>query len=492
VLLSLLLSSACMGGSSSAGHGQQQVSSPPAAAAELTRQDEQTIQAEEQKQGDTSWGVNAWAKPDVLAGFSTPASALPGEPLMLHIRGVDPKVTVGVFRMGYYGGTGARKVFQTDLTVRPPSRPVVVRASTRTVGADWSEGLALKTSGWTEGDYLARLSASGKQTWVPFTLRSRSFKGKLVLLSANTTWQAYNAWGGRSLYHGVDGATATRAYAVSFDRPYDYGNGAADFGGNERPLVQLAEQLGLPVAYAVSTDLQTSPGLLDGARGVISLGHDEYWSTAMRAQLSSARDGGTNLAFLGANAIYRHIRLENLPSGKNRLEIDYKTGRLDPITAKNPSEATWDWPAGPKPRDGDALTGGHYTCNPVQADLLLRRDAPWPLNDLATRLTRLPGLVGSEYDKLVSDRTHPANTISLARSPVTCRGTNDHADVTYYTTPSGAAGFDVGTSTWICVLTDGCGAIKTSPQVRAVVLTVTTRVLRAFAAGPAGRSHPVR
>jgi hypothetical protein len=463
-----------------------------AAAEVAARQGEQTIQAEEQKQGDTSWGVDTWAKPAVLAGYATPASALPGDSLVLHVRSVDPKVTIGVFRMGYYGGTGARKVFQTERVLRPPSRPVVVRASTRTVGANWSDGLALQTSGWTEGDYLARLSASGKQTWVPFTLRSKSFTGKLVLLSANTTWQAYNAWGGRSLYHGVDGATASRAYAVSFDRPYDYGNGAADFGGNERPLVQLAEQLGLPVAYAVSTDLQTSPGLLDGARGIISMGHDEYWSTAMRAQLMSARGGGTNLAFLGANAIYRHIRLEDLPSGKNRLEIDYKTGRLDPITASNPSEATWDWPAGPGHKDGDDLTGGHYTCNPVHSDLVLRPNAPWPFNDLATPLTRLPGLVGSEYDKLVADQTHPANTVSLARSPVNCRGTSDHSDVTYYTTPSGAAGLDVGTSTWICVLTNSCGAVKTSPEVRAVVLEVTSRVLRAFAAGPAGRAHPVR
>jgi hypothetical protein len=51
------------------------------------------------------------------------------------------------------------------------------------------------------------------------------------------------------------------------------------------------------------------PGQLDGARAVVSEAHDEYWSPTMRAVLTRARDRGTSLAFIGANEIYRRIRL---------------------------------------------------------------------------------------------------------------------------------------------------------------------------------------
>lgn len=86
---------------------------------------------------------------------------------------------------------------------------------------------------------------------------------------------------------------------MSFDRPLDYGHDAGEYAGNELPLLRLAEQLRLPLAFATDTDLQAAPSLLDWAQAVISLGHDEYWSSAMRAQLLRARDlTGMNLAFL--------------------------------------------------------------------------------------------------------------------------------------------------------------------------------------------------
>ena len=44
------------------------------------------------------------------------------------------------------------------------------------------------------------------------------------------------------------------------------------------PVVALAERLKLPLAYADDIDLERDPHLLDGATGVISMGHDEYYS----------------------------------------------------------------------------------------------------------------------------------------------------------------------------------------------------------------------
>ena len=105
-----------------------------------------------------------------------------------------------------------------------------------------------------------------------------------MLVNAVTTWQAYNRWGGYSLYTRPDGTMGDRARAVSFDRPYQAKNmqGAGDFLFFELPLVQFAERSGLPLGYATDVDLSADPHLLDGARAMVTLGHDEYWSQQMR------------------------------------------------------------------------------------------------------------------------------------------------------------------------------------------------------------------
>ena len=100
-------------------------------------------------------------------------------------------------------------------------------------------------------------------------------------MKAVTTEQAYNLWGGRSLYAGPDGGFDTRSRAVSFDRPYDDAKGAALFFHDEQGLVNTAERLGLPVGYITNLELDAEPDLLAGARALISGGHDEYWSRAM-------------------------------------------------------------------------------------------------------------------------------------------------------------------------------------------------------------------
>ena len=454
---------------------------------------DKAVAAEQSKAGTSSWMVRSWAKPDVLGGYTSTSSVKPGEPISLHVRSIHRTVHVAAYRTGFYGGTGATQVWQRDVLVLPPGPPTLLQAATRTWTANWPESTSVSTKNWAPGHYLFLLSAGGQQTWVPFTLRSPSFAGKVVIITENTTWQAYNAYGGASLYHGSNGARKTRAYIVSHDRPIDYGSGAGDFKGNEMPLIRLADELKLPLAFATDTDLEAAPGLLDGARAIISLGHDEYWSSRMRAQLLQARDKtGTNLAFLGANAIYRHIRLEALNGRANRLEVGYKSASLDPISTSNPAEATADWPSGPVPRDGKELTGAAYQCNPVHGDLVLTDTSTWLTHGLHLAPGfRLVNVLGSEYDKIVPGAPAPTSLMSIARSPLTCVGRADHADFAYYTVQSGAAGVDVGTSTWVCVLQNACGALHISPQVRDVVTAITTTILTEFARGPAGARHPV-
>ena len=154
--------------------------------------------------------------------------------------------------------------------------------------APWKRDVTIDTAGWTPGVYVLKLRArSGAQTLVPYVVSSPSARGTVALVAPVTTWQAYNGWGGYSLYDGPPGDR--RAWAVSFDRPYHLAPGANDFRSNLLPVVVLAEKLGVPLSYYTNVDLDARPGLLAGARGYVSVGHDEYWTPAMRDGVSAGR-----------------------------------------------------------------------------------------------------------------------------------------------------------------------------------------------------------
>jgi hypothetical protein len=236
------------------------------------------------------------------------------------------------------------------------------------------------TDGWPDGSYLLRLDAdSGAQRFVPLTVRSASTAGKVVIKNSVATWQAYNLWGGYDLYQGPAGPAdyANRSLAVSLDRPFDR-EGAYLFLVYERKLIELAERLGLPLAYATSMDLAEQPRLLDGASAIISPGHDEYWSPPERAHVTAARDQGTNVAFLGANACFRRTRLADTKRDSSRLVICYKTSYLrDPQYGHDDAVVTSDWREPPHPDPESALTGTLYESNPTVADYVVTSPDAW-------------------------------------------------------------------------------------------------------------------
>jgi N,N-dimethylformamidase beta subunit-like protein len=222
----------------------------------------------------------------------------------------------------------------------------------------------------------------------------------------------------------------------------------------------------------------------------LTLGHDEYWSTTMRQHATQARDRGVNLAFLGGNEVYRHIRFDSTAIGPNRLEIDYKSFDEDPYSKTNPAEATPEWRSPPFPRPESVLLGNHYRCNPAHADLVVANADNWLLRGIVHNGQRLPGLVGDEYARVDLTVPTPRPIEVLFHSPLTCRGRRDFADVTYYTTHSGAAVFSAGTQYWICALAPDCGHSNRDAQAHQAITAITTRLLQAFAAGPAGAAHP--
>jgi hypothetical protein len=196
-----------------------------------------------------------------------------------------------------------------------------------------------------------------------------------------------------------------------------------------------------------------------------------------------------NLAFLGGNEIYRHIRFEDSALGPDRVEVDYKSFAEDPVSRTNPPEATPQWRDPPYPRPESVLLGNFYECNPAQADMVAVDPGNWLLAGIVTRGQVLPHMIGNEYERVDLRVPTPRPIEVLFHSPVTCRGTSDFSDATYYTTPGGAAVFSAGTQYWICGLDPTCVQGHDSAG---YLDAVTTRLLTAYAQGPAGRAHPAQ
>ncbi|MFF4563802.1 N,N-dimethylformamidase beta subunit family domain-containing protein [Streptomyces sp. NPDC001435] len=453
-------------------------------------------EAERDAAGTPDWRIVSLGPPDAIAGYADRVSVTPGQEFGLFVSTTAASFRVSAFRVGWYGGALARRMWTS-----PPIRGRVQHApqiapETCTVHTNWRRTLALDTASWPEGAYLLRLdAATGHQRYVPLIVRSVRGTGRTVLLHAPATWQAYNRWGGSSLYAGATGSYETRSLAVSFDRPYDM-DGAAKFRVYEWAAVVLAERLGIPLAYSTGLDVHADPTVLDGAAAVVCLGHDEYWTPQQRAHVTQARDAGTNVAFLGANTCFRRIRLEPGRGADDRTVVCYKSAyRADPCYPGQPALVTTDFRTAPAPDPESSLTGVLYEGYPVDAPYVVHSAGHWLHEGTGVRAgDAFPHLVGVEYDRVMPGAGTPRLLEITAHSPLVCAGRPSHSDSAYYTVPSGAGVFASGTMRWVEALVAGTGELGRDhgmdARTRAFVTRTTENLLRAFAEGPTARHRP--
>src|SRR5690606_22243573 len=97
----------------------------------------------------------------------------------------------------------------------------------------------------------------------------------------------------------------------------------------ERRFVRFAEARGHRFDYAVNSDLDLRPEVLDGYRLMMSVGHDEYWSWGMRDTVDSHVARGGNLAIFSGNAVYWQVRYED--DGQTMVCHKYTARQTDPV-----------------------------------------------------------------------------------------------------------------------------------------------------------------
>ena len=459
--------------------------------------------AENQRPGTLDWIVN-FVQPDhALEGFASQVSAVSGDDVVLFINTEAPAVQVQAYRMGYYQGLGGRLVYQSDM-VRATTQPMpTVSAGTGTVSCPWTPTLSVSVDDtWPPGCYLLKLVGSGGQEqFVPLTVRDDASTAAFVFQNSVTTWQAYNLYGNYSLYYGPNGSGgqdfAHRARVVSFDRPYPqkWASGAADFVGNEFPLLYNLESLGLDVTYWTDVDLHTNPQLLANHRCLLSLGHDEYWSRPMREAAQSANASGCNLAFLGSNACYRQIRLEPTSIGPNRLQVCYKSAAEDPIVNQDPALTTVNWNETPVNDPESIMIGSTYQSVGANADMVVTDASSWFFDgcDLTDGQV-LPTMIVGEYDRYVPSLPGPTTLDVIAHSPVPGQG--NWSDLTYFTSsPTSGGVLASGSAMFVSRLSNSMAMpanvlFRAVPGETDILLRAMENLYGLFGQGPAGATTP--
>jgi hypothetical protein len=409
------------------------------------------VQLENAQPGTAGWRVPR-APDHAIEGYASEVSVAPGGSLDLHVATAPAaSYRVELYRLGWYGGAGGRLVacLPASCTGDEAGRaqPVPTPDPTGYLDAGWVVTDSVRVpSTWVSGYYLAVLrlttgAAAGRGSWVPFVVRAPAARHSAILVQAAVnTWQAYNRWGGLSLYKDVAGESCKGICTrVSFNRPYD--PTTQNFWDYELPLVHFLEESGYDVSYTTDVDTDLDPGELLRHRLVVVAGHDEYWTKRMRDAFEAARALGTNLVFMGANTGYWQMRYASL----RRTIVEYRIGALDP--EPNPALKTIRFRDLVPPRPECELEGVQY----ARADLEptdVRHDYsvapaalsdPWFAGTGFTASSQLPGLVGYEWDALKPGCRVPPATVLFHYG-----GAPAPADAVRYVATSGAVVFSAG------------------------------------------------
>ncbi len=468
------------------------------------------IACENTQAGDppSDWQING-SGDQSIQGFATSMSVNPGDTVTFKIKTTASSYHFDILRLGYYQGNGARKLaggLRPSASL-PQSQPACQNDTAATGLIDCGNWAV--SASWTvpstavSGVYLAHVvrDDTGGSSHIVFVVRNDASHSDMLFQTSDETWQAYNTYGGNSLYacsvNCPPGSPAVYkgASKVSYNRPFHSADD--DSGGRswlmyaEYDMIRFLEANGYDVSYTSGLDVGTTTGgsLLNNHKTFLSTGHDEYWSGTQRANVEAARDRGLNLAFFSGNEVFWKTRLESSIAGTstpNRTLVCYKETHYDGVVdPQDPPTwtGTWEDPRFSPPGDGgrpqNALTGQLFVVNSGTTDIRVpsqysklrfwRNTAVASLR-IGADSTLAPGVgtLGYEWDTEPDNGFRPAGLFDLSSTTSTSAevftdygsttkspGTATHR-LSLYRAPSGALVFGAGTVQWSWGLDGGC------------------------------------
>ncbi len=350
-----------------------------------------------------------------IEGYCSQQSVEAGDTLDIMVSTNPPQpFQIEFFRMGYYGGRGAR-LMQTIGPLEGITQPTPAPGEKNLHECQWTPSTQLTIpDDWISGVYLGRLTtlpgddAAYWQSYVVFIVRDERPCDILFQCSDNT-WQAYNSWPNNySIYTHPMGNQGPWA-DVSFDRPYgreaQYDGvvndpltvGSGEFLPFEFPLAYWLEEHGSDVSYCSNSDMLTPDRGLK-SKVFISVGHDEYWDIRQFESVTKMRDEGVNLLFLSGNSICWVTPFRDSSDGRpNRIIF-----RGGPYGAENDYAVGRERDHGPFPHRGpdEGLLMGARNIEPVNGggDWIITQPDHWIFADTGVEAgDSIPGLIGWEY-----------------------------------------------------------------------------------------------
>ncbi|MDH6237584.1 DUF4082 domain-containing protein [Cryobacterium sp. CG_9.6] len=426
-----------------------------------------------------------------IQGYATSMSVNVGQTQTFKILTPARSYRIDILRLGYYQGNGARTIVSGMLPTAtlPQSQPACLTFSATGLidCGNWSASASWAVpADAVSGVYIAHLvrTDTGGASNIPFVVRNDASTNAVVFQTSDTTWQAYNSYGGNSLYTCSvacppgEPRSYKAAFAVSYNRPFSPGSqGPNQLMDAEYPMIRFLEANGYDLTYQSGLDTSIRGDLLRNHRVFVSTGHDEYWSGPQRSNVEAARNAGVNLAFFSGNEIFWKTRWEPSYAGTstaNRTLVSYEDTQFDAPTDPVTWTGTWRDPrfgtatGGGNPEN--ALTGQYFRVNSGSADIrvpaayasmrIWRNTAAATLTGTQS-LTLGSGLntLGYEWDVDSDNGFRPAGLFKLSSTTVSVpEAFSDYGstvapatlthNLTMYRADSGALVFGAGTIQW--------------------------------------------
>ena len=275
---------------------------------------------------------DSWEE-DTIEGFATQISVNAGETVHFKVSTDAPAYTIRIFRMGWYQGLGARQVAEVSPSVtlpqvQPPplTDPATGARRLRQLGGVGLVGRPrrrLRGSTSPASSASTTVTATASSSWSATTAgtrtsccRRRTRRCTPTTAGAATACTSGTRSAGRSRSATTDPSARSTATGNSF---FD----------SEYPLVRWLERNGYDVSYTTDVDSDRRPQELLIHKLFVSSGHDEYWSSAQRANVEAARDAGVNLAFFG-----RRTRCSGRPGGSRASTLRPRRAERSSVTRR--------------------------------------------------------------------------------------------------------------------------------------------------------------
>jgi hypothetical protein len=363
-----------------------------------------------------------------IQGFATDISVDQGQTVRFKIDTTASDYRIDIYRLGWYDGSGARNVATVQPSDVRDQGPCATEGSTGLIDcSNWSEsGSWAVPQDAVSGIYLAHLVTEGGaqgESHIPFVVRDDDGRSDLLFQTSDTTWQAYNRYGGNSLY---TGSPAGRAYKVSYNRPFTTASDADEdwIFNSEFPMIRWLERNGFDVSYFTGVDSDRLGAEIREHRAFLSVGHDEYWSGGQRTNVEAARDAGVNLAFFSGNEVFWKTRWQD----GHRTLVCYKETHSDAKLDLTTDIWTGTWrdprpfnPEGASPEN--ALTGTAFLVNSgtraikvpaAEGKLRFWRDTDAAGQGAGGVETLPDGTLGYEWDTDPDNGARPAGLVRLS------------------------------------------------------------------------------